>query len=290
MNIEKQINTHKVDEIYDKAYEWVLSNGPTIIIGLIILFVGLWLIKMLKSRIRRHMSKKEIHSSLQPFFLSVSITGLNILLVVIVMNIMGIGVTLFTTILGALTVAAGLALSGTFQNFAGGILILLLKPFDLDDSILAQGQDGKVMSIQIFYTELLTADNKTVIIPNGKLFNEVITNVTREGKRRLDFELKLEYAVDVDNVKEVILKAIKKTKNIMGMPAASVGVFALELDGIRFTVRVWVEPANFLSAKLELQENVIKDLKAAGIKLPGVTLPVPQPAVEAAEGEEEKPA
>ena len=290
MNIEKRINTHRVDEIYDKAYEWVLSNGPTIIIGLIILFVGLWLIKMLKSRIRRHMSKKEVHSSLQPFFLSVSITGLNILLVVIVMNIMGIGVTLFTTILGALTVAAGLALSGTFQNFAGGILILLLKPFDLDDSILAQGQDGKVMSIQIFYTELLTADNKTVIIPNGKLFNEVITNVTREGKRRLDFELKLEYAVDVDNVKEVILKAIKKTKNIMGMPAASVGVFALELDGIRFTVRVWVEPANFLSAKLELQENVIKDLKAAGIKLPGVTLPVPQPAVEAAEGEEEKPA
>jgi small conductance mechanosensitive channel len=206
------------------------------------------------------------------------------------MNIMGIGVTLFTTIFGALTVAAGLALSGTFQNFAGGILILLLKPFDLDDSILAQGQDGKVISIQIFYTVLLTADNKTVIIPNGKLFNEVITNVTREGKRRLDFELKLEYAVDVDKVKEVILKAVKRTKNIMGMPAASVGVIALELDGIRFTVRVWVEPANFLSTKLELQENVIKDLKAAGIKLPGVTLPVPQPAGEAAEGEEEKPA
>jgi small conductance mechanosensitive channel len=92
-----------------------------------------------------------------------------------------------------------------------GYLILLLKPFELDDSILAQGQDGKVISIQIFYTVLLTADNKTVIIPNGKLFNEVITNVTREGKRRLDFELKLEYAADVDIVKEVIiLKLLKK--------------------------------------------------------------------------------
>ncbi|WP_228080248.1 mechanosensitive ion channel family protein [Mucilaginibacter myungsuensis] len=218
------------------------------------------------------MSQREVHSSLQPFFLSVSITGLNILLVAVVLNIMGIGVTLFTTIFGAFTVAAGLALSGTFQNFAGGILILLLKPFELDDSILAQGQDGKVISIQIFYTVLLTADNKTVIIPNGKLFNEVITNVTREGKRRLDFEFKLEYAVDVDKVKESLTTSIKRTKNILTTPATNVGVIALELDGIRFTVRVWVQPSNFISAKMELQENIIKDLKAAGIKLPGVAL------------------
>jgi small conductance mechanosensitive channel len=135
---------------------------------------------------------------------------------------------------------------------------------------------------------LLTADNKTVIIPNGKLFNEVITNVTREGKRRLDFELKLEYAADVDAVKAVIFKAIKETSNLMATPAAGVGVIALELDGVRFTVRVWVEPANFLSAKLELQERIVKDLKAAGVKLPGVALPTPPPAEE--ETTEEKPA
>jgi small conductance mechanosensitive channel len=279
---------HKIQALYDKAYDWVLSNGPRIIIGLIILFIGLWLIRLLKTRIRAQMSKKEVHSSLQPFFLSVSIIGLNILLVVVVMQIMGFGIDLFTTVLGAFTVAAGLALSGTFQNFAGGILILLLKPFELDDSILAQGQDGKVISIQIFYTVLLTADNKTVIIPNGKLFNEVITNVTREGKRRLDFELKLEYAADVDAVKAVIFKAIKETSNLMATPAAGVGVIALELDGVRFTVRVWVEPANFLSAKLELQERIVKDLKAAGVKLPGVALPTPPPAEE--ETTEEKPA
>jgi small conductance mechanosensitive channel len=286
MNIEKKIYPNKVDEIYDKAYDWILNHGPGIIAGIIILFVGLWLIRMLKSRIRKHMSTKEVHSSLQPFFLSVSITGLNILLVIVVLQIMGIGVTLFTTIFGALTVAAGLALSGTFQNFAGGILILLLKPFDLDDSILAQGQDGKVISIQIFYTVLLTADNKTVIIPNGKLFNEVITNVTREGKRRLDFELKLEYAADVDKVKEVILAAIKKTKNILDTPESSVGVYALELDGVRYTVRVWVAPAYFLSAKLELQETVIKDLKAAGVKLPGIAAPTPPPPPEEKEEQE----
>jgi small conductance mechanosensitive channel len=276
----------KIQKLYDKAYDWVFTNGPSFVLGLILLFVGLWLIKMLKSRLRAQMSKKEIHSSLQPFFLSLSITGLNILLVVIVIQVMGFGISIFTTIFGALAVAAGLALSGTLQNFTGGILILLLKPFDLDDSILAQGQDGKVISIQLFYTVLLTADNKTVIIPNGKLFNEVITNVTREGKRRMDFELKLEYAVDVDVVKEVINKSIKATKNILSSPATSVGVIALELDGIRFTVRVWVEPANFLSAKIDLQERVIKDLKAAGIKLPGVALAPPPPPAEGEEAQE----
>lgn len=279
--LEKLIDHRdRVQKLYDKAYDWVLDNGPNIIAGLIILFVGLWLIRVLKNRIRAQMSKREIHSSLQPFFLSVSIIGLDVLLIISVMQIMGIGISLFTTVLGAFTVAAGLALSGTFQNFAGGILILLLKPFELEDSILAQGQDGKVVSIQIFYTVLLTADNKTVIIPNGKLFNEVITNVTREGKRRLDFELKLEYAADVDEVKRVIYNAIKKTKNILDTPATAVGVFALELDGVRFTVRVWVEPAHFLSAKLELQENVVKDLKAAGVKLPGIALPSPLPVEE----------
>jgi len=150
------------------------------------------------------------------------------------------------------------------------VLILLLKPFELDDSIIAQGQDGKVTSIQIFYTVLLTADNKTVIIPNGKLFNEVIVNVTREGKRRLDFELKLGYAVNVDQVKEVIERAIKATPGILNEPSTRVGVIALELDGIRFTVNVWVEPANFLSAKIELQEKIIKSLSVAGVKLPGM--------------------
>jgi len=265
----------KIEKFYDEAYLWLFTHGPRIIIAIIVLFVGLWAIRAIKMRIRAQMNKKAIHSSLRPFFLSLSITGLNILLVVLVMQIMGFGISLFTTILGAFTVAAGLALSGTFQNFAGGILILLLKPFELGDSILAQGQDGVVTSIQIFYTVVLTADNKTVIIPNGKLFNEVITNVTREGKRRLDFEIKLEYAVDVEQVKQIIHQSIKKTKNLLSAPAPIVGIILLELDGIRFTIRVWVQAANFLTAKLELQENLIKDLKAAGVKLPGVAAAAP---------------
>jgi len=259
----------ELKEFYQQFHVWVVNNGPRYIIGLILFFAGIWFIRLLRNRLRDRMSKRNVHSSLQPFFLSLTITSLYVLLIISVMNIVGFQLTIFTTIIGAFSVAAGLALSGTFQNFAGGVLILLLKPFEIGDSIIAQGQDGNVTSIQIFYTVLITADNKTVIIPNGKLFNEVIVNVTREGKRRLDFELKLGYAVNVDQVKEVINKAIISTPNILKEPATRVGVVALELDGIRFTVNVWVEPANFLTSKIALQEKIIKDLYAAGVKLPG---------------------
>jgi small conductance mechanosensitive channel len=156
------------------------------------------------------------------------------------------------------------------QNFAGGVLILLLKPFGINDHIIAQGQDGRVQTIQLFYTEILTADNKTVIIPNGKLFNEVITNITRQGKRRLDVDFKLGFAVDIEQVKGILAKAIKQTPNVLDEPATRVGVLLLEADGMRFTVRVWVEPVNFLHTKITLQETIINDLKAAGIKLPGM--------------------
>ena len=258
----------KLENFYDQIYAWLFDQGPRWLFGIIFFLIGLWLIRFLRSRIRARMKKRQVNSSLQPFFLSFSITTLYVLLIISVFNIIGFELTIFTTIIGAFSVAAGLALSGTFQNFAGGVLILLLKPFDLNDNIIAQGQDGRVTAIQIFYTVLITADNKTIIIPNGKLFNEVIINVTREGKRRLDFEVKLSYAADVDKAKQVMLDAIKATENILSDPAVRVGVISLEVDSIRFTVNVWVEPNNFLTAKINLQERIIKDLAAAGISFP----------------------
>ncbi|MEB0260484.1 MULTISPECIES: mechanosensitive ion channel family protein [unclassified Mucilaginibacter] len=216
------------------------------------------------------MSKREVHSSLQPFFLSLSITALYAVLIISVFNIIGFQLTFISTVIGALGVAAGLALSGTLQNFAGGVLILLLKPFGIEDHIIAQGQDGRVQAIQLFYTEILTADNKTVIIPNGKLFNEVIINITRQGKRRLDVDFKLNYGADIEQVKGILTTAIKKVPNIMGEPAVKIGVLLLESDGMRFTVRVWVDPAYFLATQIALQEEIINDVKAAGIKFPGM--------------------
>ncbi len=259
----------ELHQFYHSAIQFLIINGSKLLIGLIVLLVGLKLIRLFSVRIRARMSQRQVHSSLQPFFLSLAITALYVLLIILVLTIFGYPLSTFTTILGGFTVAVGLALSGTFQNFAGGVLILLLKPFDLDDNIQAQGQEGRVTSIQIFYTVLLTGDNKTIIIPNGKLFNEVIVNITREGKRRLDFEIRLGYYVDIDQVKQIMEDTINSTATVLKKPAPRVGLIGLEVDSMRFTINVWVEPANFLNTKIALQENIIKNLKAAGIKLLG---------------------
>lgn len=256
-------------DIYNTAYTWLINNGARLVFGILVFCVGLWVIRLLKKRLRSNMSKKQVHSSLQPFFLSLSITLLYLLLIIAVMEIMGIELTIFTAVIGAGSVAAGLALSGTLQNFAGGVLILMLKPFTLDDNIVAQGVDGVVTAIEVFYTEVLTIDNKAVIIPNGKLFNEVIINVTREGKRRLDIDLKLTYIIDVEQVKSVIANAVRQTPDILTDHAPCIGISALEIDGIKISTQVWVHTNKYTSVKFALQERIIKELKNAGIKLPG---------------------
>ncbi|MBW4891084.1 mechanosensitive ion channel [Mucilaginibacter sp. HMF5004] len=257
-------------DFYSNISLWGLQYGTRLITGIFVLLIGLWIIRLLKKLVQARMSKREIHSSLQPFFLSLTITGLNILLFYMVLDIVGIPMTIFATVLGTAGVAVGLALSGTFQNFAGGVLILLLKPFALDDNIVAQGVDGVVTSIQIFYTVVLTGDNKTVIIPNGKLFNEVIINVTREGKRRVDFEIKLGYAVNVDEVTAIIRDAIKKVDTILPKYEPIIGVSAMEIDGVKFIVKVWSNTNVYSATNYKLQEHILRDLKAAGVKLPGV--------------------
>lgn len=260
----------RVPKFIDAATAWIYSKGPNIIFGLIVLFIGLWVIKLIKRRIRERMTKHEVHSSLRPFFFSLSITTLYILLLILVMTIVGFQLTIFSTIIGGFTVAIGLALSGTFQNFAGGVLILLLKPFELDDYIVAQGAEGRVTSIQLFYTVVLTYDSRTVIIPNGKLFNEVTINLTREGRRRLDFEIKLGYVADTEKVIAVINEVILATPNVLHDIKPRVGVVAMEVDGVRYVVNAWVNPNDFLDTKIALHRAIIQKLLANGVKLPGM--------------------
>lgn len=159
----------KVEHFYNKFYDWVLLKGPVVLLGIAVLVIGLWLIRMFARWMRNRMQRKKINSSLKPFFLSVTVVVLQILLIFLVMQIMGIQLTIFAALVGAIGVAAGLALSGTMQNFASGVLILLLKPFRVSDNILAQEQEGTVSSIQLFFTVVTTFDNRTVIIPNSKL-------------------------------------------------------------------------------------------------------------------------
>lgn len=259
-----------LDKLYDKAMDWILTMGPRILVALIALFIGIWLIRIIKRWTRGRIEKRAISSTLAPFLQSVIITVLYILLVLLLMQILGIQMTLFAAIIGGVTVAAGLALSGTMQNFASGILILLLKPFRIGDNIITQGQEGTVTAIQIFYTVITTFDNKIVIVPNSKLSNEIIINTSREGKRRMDVEFKLNYGIDIEKVRYIIDGIVKEDKDILDQPEPRIGISVLEADGYKVMVNAWVKPHGFVDERMGLQEKIIDGIKKAGIKLPGM--------------------
>jgi small conductance mechanosensitive channel len=260
----------KIDKIYDAAYAWMINYGPRFLIGMLVLFVGLWLIKLVLNRSHKGMHQKQMDPSLKPFLLSLIGVALRVLLVLGVMQIIGIQMTLFTALVGAFGVAIGLALSGTLQNFASGILIMLLKPFVVGDNILTQGIEGTVSSIQIFYTLVTTYDNRSVIFPNGMLSNNMIINISRQGSRRLDITYKFGNAVDIREAKKVIDGTIGKEERCLKTPEHRIGVSLLEADSFTLSISVWVNAHGFEDTRLILQEAILQDLKDAGIKIGGL--------------------
>ena len=259
-----------IEKFYARAYSWLLSFGPRFVIGMIALFVGLWLIRVLARWSHNRMEKKDVNPTVKPFLVSLLTIALRILLVIAVMQILGLKLTLFTALVGAFGVAAGLALSGTLQNFASGVLILLLKPFAVNDNIITQGQEGTVTSIQIFYTIVKTFDNCTLIIPNGQLSNNTIINITRQGNRRMDINYKFSNGIDIKQVKSVINNVIDKYEDALLTPERRIGVAKLEPDGYTVAINVWVKAHGFEDKKMALQEALLQGVKDAGIKIPGV--------------------
>lgn len=255
---------------YDKFYDWVILKGPNILLAIAVIAMGFWLIRVFSRWMQSRLQKKKVNSSLSPFFLSVSVAILRILLIFLTMQILGIQLTIFAALIGAVGVAAGLALSGTMQNFASGVLILLLKPFRVSDNIIAQGQEGTVTSIQLFFTVVTTFDNRTVVIPNSKLSNEVIINISAKGSRRLDLELKFNYGVDLQKVKQVVDETIAESKSILKTPEKRIGIATLEESGYKVLINAWLNSHGFHDARLIFQEKLLENLKASGIKLPGM--------------------
>ncbi|RAV98741.1 mechanosensitive ion channel family protein [Pseudochryseolinea flava] len=251
------------------GFRWLEAHGPSILVALIIFFLGQWIIRILKRWIHNSMERREVSQSIRPFLQSFIATILQILLLIVVLQILSVKMTIFTAIVTSFGVAAGLALSGTLQNFTGGILILLLKPFRVGDNIIAQGQDGIVDSIEIFYTIITTQDNRTVIIPNSKLSNEVIVNISRQGIRRMEVEMKFSFGIDLQQVTAVVKNCVKHCAELRDDPAPYVGVSVLDPDGYKIMIHAWVEALNHNQLKLQFQKNLVDDLKKAGLKLPG---------------------
>ncbi|CAG5069349.1 Small-conductance mechanosensitive channel [Dyadobacter sp. CECT 9623] len=260
----------KLQQFYNQVYAWLLRTGPSFLLGIGVLIVGFWLIRILSRWLTNHLYKRKIDPSLTPFLLSLSITTLRVLLIISVMQIIGIQMTVFAAIIGAIGVAAGLALSGTLQNFTSGILILLLKPFEVGDNILAQGQEGTVTAIKIFYTIVQTFDNRTVVIPNSKLSNEVIINISRSGTRRLDVEMKFSNSIDYQTVKSTIENVLDGAQNALKIPERRIGISSIEADGYKVMVNVWLDAHGFIDTKMEIQEKMMEALRGSGLKLPGL--------------------
>jgi small conductance mechanosensitive channel len=260
----------KFEDFYLKGYNWLLRYGPRALIALLLLFLGFWLIGNIKRWLQSSLDRKNIDPSLRPFLLSVSVIFLQGLLVLAAMQVVGVQMTIFAAFVGAFGVATGLALSGTLQNFTSGVLILILKPFRVGDNIIAQGQEGIVASIEIFYTIVTTFDNRTVILPNSKLSNEVIVNLSREGIRRLDVELKFAFPVAFEQVKSILENTIHSNLDLLKEPQFRIGVSSVEPDGYKVMVNTWVKPEGYQDVRFKLQQKIIENIIAGGIKLPGM--------------------
>lgn len=259
-----------LEKFYNAAYAWLINYGPRFLVGMLVLFIGLRLIKWIQNRSHQGMHRKEIDPTLKPFLLSLVGVALRILLLLGVMQIIGIQMTLFTALVGAFGVAVGLALSGTLQNFASGILSMLLKPFVVGDNILTQGIEGTVTSIQIFYTMVTTYDNRSVIFPNSMLSNNMIINISREGVRRLDIYYKFSNAVDIGQAMKAVNDIIDEEERCLKTPERRLGISLLEADSFTLAINVWVQAHGYEDTKLILQRAILQGLKDAGIKVGGL--------------------
>lgn len=234
---------------------------------MITLLIGWWLISRLTSSIGRMLAARKVDRALSSFIGSLVSIVLRILLLISVASMIGVETTSFIAMIGAAGLAIGLALQGSLANFAGGVLIMLFRPFRAGDWIEGQGVSGSVDSIQIFHTTLKTADNKVVIVPNGALSNGHITNYSREPRRRADINIGIDYSSDIKRAREVLLD-IAKDPRVQLDPAPVVFVTGLGESAVNISLRVWVATGDFWPVTFEFTELAKERLTEAGIGIP----------------------
>ncbi|HOY40199.1 MAG TPA: mechanosensitive ion channel [Bacteroidales bacterium] len=256
------------DAILEKLVDIGIGYGPKLIGAIVILLLGLWIIKLFTKSLRKMMNKRNTNKELRSFFLSLVNIALKVLLFVSVLGMVGIEVTSFIAILGAAGLAIGMALQGSLQNFAGGVIIILLKPFKVGDVLEAQGYLGIVKEIQIFSTILTTFDNKTIIIPNGGLATSSMTNYSTESLRRVDWLYQVAYGDDIDKVKALCTKLIENDSRILKEPAAFIAVNGLKDSSVEVAVRVWVKSEDYWAVFHSMNENVYNTFRSEGLHLP----------------------
>lgn len=248
--------------------EYTIKYGMKILGAVVVLIAGLLVIKVVNKSVARVIINRKIDASLQPFLKSLISALLKVLLIITVMSMVGIEMTSFVAILGAAGLAIGLALSGTLQNFAGGVMILMLKPFKVGDFIEAQGFTGEVREIQIFHTIINTVDNKRIIIPNNGLASNSIINYSAEEKRRVDFSFGIAYGEDVEKAKKIITDILMADERVHKDPLPFVRIGELADSSVNLTTRAWVNTTDYWAVSFDTREKVYEAFLTSGINIP----------------------
>ena len=253
-------------EQYTNSFaKMLIDYSPRLIAAILLLFVGIWVIKIINSASRKVMVRRDVEPTLIKFLSDVIFWGLRILLFIAVISKLGIESSSFVAILGAAGLAVGLSLQGSLSNFAGGMLIVLFKPFKLGDAIEAQGVSGTVIDIQIFVTQLLTANNQVIFIPNGALSNGTITNFSQQANRRTDLTIGVSYDTNIGIAKDIIIAIMAQNSKILKNQKAAVAVKELTDSGIKLSIHAWTKKEDFSEVTSDILENCKAAFDQAGI-------------------------
>lgn len=271
------ITSEMVNDFIAKALNAGIDLGGRILAALIIFIIGKFLINWANKLFATMLQKRHVDASIQSFLKSIVNITLLVMLFLVVIGKLGIELTSFAALLASVGVAVGMALSGNLSNFAGGVIILVFRPYKVGDYIEAStGASGTVTDIQIFHTVLTTPDNKVIFAPNGAMSGAVVTNYSRKDTRRLDFTFGVEYGTDFNQAKAIILEIINKDNRIMKDPAPFIELGALADSSVNITVRVWVNASDYWAVNFDMNKNVYATFNEKSISFPFPQLTVHQ--------------
>ena len=265
---EKMVSSGRFDMILDKLIDMSISAGKNILVAIIVFIVGRFLISMLNKFFAQILEKRKIDVTIKTFLKSLVNILLTLLLIVSVVGALGVNTTSFAALLASAGVAIGMALSGNLPNFAGGLIVLLFKPYKVGDWIEAQGVSGTVSEIQIFHTILTMADNKVVYIPNGNLSSGVVINYSRKETRRIEWVVGVDYGEDLAKVERVVRGLLDADSRILKDPAPVVALNALSASSVDVTIRVWVAAADYWDVNFEVRKNIYNEFNKQNINFP----------------------
>ena len=256
------------DQVITQMISWSLDAGKHILVALVVYLIGHYLIKLLNYLLARFLERRKVEISVQTFVRSFVSILLQVLLIISVVGALGVNTTSFAALLASFGVAIGMALSGNLQNFAGGIIILFLKPYKVGDWVEAQGTSGAVQAIQIFHTILLTADGKLIYVPNGAMSSGTITNYTLTPTRRVEWVIGIEYGEDVEKARKLVLDILQSDKRVKDDPAPTVVLSELNNSSVDMTIRCWVDNDDYWNVLFQTREKIYNTFNANGIGFP----------------------